>query len=163
MFKRLLLICAALALGGCSGCSSEHVSGKTVAQEQTKRDGPPVSVTAPISVEAYVPLDCGASQLLLVDKSGENLYLYNKPFSASLFLSTKGCSEEPDLTCSVHITKGHPLQGQLAAALTEYASTQADEKMLQRIRAQADFTELTEPEQVLFGTLLFAESLRGIE
>lgn len=162
MPKNLLVICVALVLAGCAEYSSQNVPGKPDSREKTTGE-PPDKVVAPIIIKFYQPLDCGASQLLLVDKSGKNLYLYNKPFRAELFLSAKGCSFEPDLTCSVQITKGHRLQAQLAAALAEFADTRADEKALQKIRAESDFMKLTEPEQVLFGVLLFAERLRAIE
>jgi len=148
----------ALALGGCSEGSSESSSSTPVSQEQAATE-PSLSLDAPIIVKACVPLDCGSSQLLFEDKSGNSFCLYNKPFSHELFLSADSVSNQQD----VHITKGHPLKEQLAAALTSFANSQADEKTLEKIRAQGDWTQLTKQEQVLAGTLSFAERLRGIQ
>lgn len=126
-------------------------------------NSPPISVNPPVVVTAYVPLDCGASQLLIRDKSNHTLYLYNKPFRPELFLSTAGCSFTPDMTCSIQITNGCPLQAALISCLGQFAASQRDAAVLQKIGEEKNFTKLSKKEQLLYGTLSFLNNLKAIK
>ena len=160
MPKNLLLVAVALALGGCSGCPSDTAPGRPTLQEQAQTGEAPVSITTPVIVKAYVPLDCGASQLFFVDKSGQSLYLYNKPFTTELFLSTKSCSSKPDMTCSTHVAQGSVLSTGLTDALAKFVASRADEESVARIRGESNLTKLTEQEQLIWGALSFVDRLK---
>ena len=117
----------------------------------------------PVDVRAYVPLDCGASQLFFEDSSGQGLYLYNLPFRADLVLSTSGCVSKPDMNRSVMLAEQHELAIALHIALRRFAERQSDTRSLSRIRAQTDFTKLTNREQILWGVMSFAENLEKMK
>ena len=122
----------------------------------------PTSLSPPIEVTAYEPLDCGATELLIKDKTGQPLYLFNKPFRRELFLSTKRCTDEPDMRCSVHITKGHPLQKALIASLEQFLKAGRNAEKLEKVKNETDFTKLTEEERILQGSFNFLGALQHI-
>ena len=121
----------------------------------------PVALTSPVVVKGYFPLDCGASQLSLIDGAGRNLYLYNKPFGLEIYLSTKSCTENPDMSCSVNLARDAALRQALEDALTSFAEEKADKEIQRRIRAEGDFTKLTKDEALLRGTLFFVDRVES--
>jgi formiminotetrahydrofolate cyclodeaminase len=152
--KRTSILNMATLLVVCAGCSSSP-QGKTSATL-------PISLKPPIVVTYYDLFDCMASELRIKDAAGRQLYLFNKPFLPDLFLSTNSCTDEPDMTCSVHITKGHPIQATLIACLEQFLEGEHDKAKLERVTKETDFTKLTEEERILRGTLCFVECLKGI-
>jgi hypothetical protein len=85
--------------------------------QQTASNAPPVAISPPVAILYTMPLDCGATEMQIRDASGRTLYFFNKPFTTNWFLSSNQCSFTPDMTCSVQISPGSPLDRTLRTAL----------------------------------------------
>lgn len=148
-------ICLILVTLACCSCRERN--------PQTESSFLPLNVTPPVIVKAYNPLDCGACELLLQDKSGRELYLFNKPFHPELFLSAQRCSSEPDMACSIQITAELLLRETLITCLGQFLESRCDATELERIRETKDFISLSKDDKILSGTLMILNSLKEIK
>jgi hypothetical protein len=155
MMKATACLTVAALVALCAGC--------LLSPQEPTHAAVPVTLTPSVVVTFYDLFDCGASQLNIRDKTGRQLYLFNKPFRRDLFLSTATCTDKPDMRYSVHITKGHPLQEALITSLETFLNGQCDQGKLDKIRKESDFTKLSAGERVLQGTIYFLDCLRDIK
>ena len=155
MMKRAFIRSMATLLIACVGCSPNPKEEASAVL--------PINPRPPVVVESYDLFDCGASQLVIKDKTGQHLFLFNKPFLPEFFLSARRFSSEPDMTCSIQITAELPLRQTLIACLGEFLESRCNAKTLERIGNTKDFLSLSESEKILSGTLMILNSLQEIK